>query len=198
MKPLRFAKAKFIKSAAKKEQFLSPDLPEIALIGRSNVGKSSLINHLLKSEKLAKVSKTPGKTKLVNFFNIDDQITLVDLPGYGFAKVSRETRDEWGQTIDDYLYQRTSLKLLLVLLDLNRTPNDDDLSLIEWATHYNTPLRFIFTKSDKLNQKEQNASIKKNLEIIEPICRESPFVVYSIKDGKARLALITKINQVLT
>lgn len=193
MKNIPFQKGTFHLSAADKNQFPKFNLPEIALIGRSNVGKSSLINHLLKVKKLAKVSSTPGKTQLVNFFTVDDVLTLVDLPGYGFAKVAKSLRKEWGILIEDYLHGRKELKLLLVLLDLNRTPNEDDLTFFDWARHYNKSLLIVFTKCDKLNQKERHLQIHKNLEALGP-SNVLPYVLYSIKDGKARNALIQKIH----
>ncbi|MCP5492387.1 MAG: YihA family ribosome biogenesis GTP-binding protein [Chlamydiales bacterium] len=199
MKHLSFSKASFVKSAADIEGFPPSMLPEIALIGRSNVGKSSLINHLLNHSKLAKVSNTPGKTQLLNFFTVDDSLMLVDLPGYGYAKVARTTIAKWSAAIDDYLEKRSQLKLLLVLLDLNRLPNSDDLQFIEWAHHFKKPMLIVFTKSDKLNQKEKNEQQKKNCEAIAEICGDDvlPFVTYSIKNGRARTALMTKLNDLI-
>ncbi len=196
MKRLLFQQGTFELSAADKSQFPASSLPEIALIGRSNVGKSSLINHLLKMKKLAKVSNTPGKTQLINFFTIDNILTMVDLPGYGYAKVSKSMREDWGGLIEDYLHTRKDLQLLLVLLDLNRTPNDDDLAFFEWARHFKKPLLIVFTKCDKLNQKQRHSQIQKNLEALGP-SNVLPYVLYSIKDGKARSALIQKIQEEL-
>ena len=196
MKRIPFQTAAFKLSAAETSQFPALHLPEIALIGRSNVGKSSLINHLLKTKKLAKVSNTPGKTQLINFFTIDDALSLVDLPGYGYAKVAKSMRENWGKLIEEYLHDRKELKLLLVLLDLNRTPNSDDLQFFEWAKHFEKSVLIVFTKCDKLNQKETHAQLQKNLQALGP-SHVLPYVLYSIKDGKARNVLIQKIQQEL-
>src|SRR3990167_7295283 len=123
MKPVPFSKAQFIASAFAEEQcprLLDPSgnpMPEIALVGRSNVGKSSLINHLLRSPKLAKTSSIPGKTQSINFFSVDDRLALVDLPGYGYAKISKTIVQKWSSLIDSYLQKRSTLKALLFLID---------------------------------------------------------------------------------
>ena len=126
-------------------------LPEIALAGRSNVGKSTLINLLSNQKNLAKISSTPGKTQCLQFFNYDEELILVDLPGYGYAKVSQSVRAEWSQAIDCYLNDRPSLKLVLLLLDIRRSPSNDDLALSSWAQTHGTPLLPIFTKTDMLS-----------------------------------------------
>lgn len=196
MKRILFQKGTFLTSAARLDQCPKSDLPEIAFIGRSNVGKSSLINHLLGVKKLAKVSNTPGKTQLLNFFTIDDRLFLVDLPGYGFAKVSKKLQENWSESIEAYLHDRKSLKLLLVLLDLNRLPNTDDFAFIEWALHFKKPILVVFTKIDKLNQKELSAQTKKNLEALKPF-GVLPYVHYSIKSGHTRSHLIQTLNKLL-
>ncbi len=127
-------------------------LPEIALAGRSNVGKSTLINLLSQQKGLAKISSTPGKTQRLQFFTYDDRIVLVDLPGYGYAKASLAVRSEWSEAIDRYLNERPSLRLLLLLLDIRRLPSDDDLSLSSWATEKGLPLLPVFTKTDMLSK----------------------------------------------
>ena len=121
-------------------------LPEIAIAGRSNVGKSSLINHLLNHKNLARVSSLPGKTQTINFFNIDDTLIMADLPGYGFAKRSKTLQEEWAVGIDLYLKNRPSLKLLLLLIDSRRLPAEEELTLILWAEHYQKPILIILTK----------------------------------------------------
>lgn len=125
-------------------------LPEIAVAGRSNVGKSSLLNHLFRKKNLVKTSSTPGKTQLLNFFTADDKITFVDLPGYGFAKVPLKVRAEWGQMIEQYLIGREQLTLLLFLFDIRRTPDEDDRLLFTWAEFHKIPLILVFTKCDKV------------------------------------------------
>jgi len=162
-------------------------LPEIALVGRSNVGKSSLINHLLNQKKLAKISATPGKTQLLNFFLIDDKFLLVDLPGYGFAKAPREEVEKWSLAIDAYLNHRPTLRLVLLLLDSRREPSAEDRTLIEWAEHKKIPLLAIFTKTDKLSQSEREALRKKEPEAI----------LYSVTLPLSRTLLETRIRQIL-
>ena len=110
-------------------------MPEIAFVGRSNVGKSSLMNTLVGRRKLAKTSNTPGRTQLINFFSVNEKISFVDLPGYGFAKVSRAMRKNWGEMIESYLRGRPNLALVILILDIRREPNADDLSLRDWLEH---------------------------------------------------------------
>ena len=162
-------------------------LPEIALVGRSNVGKSSLINHMVGIKKLAKVSDQPGKTQMLNFFKVEDTFILVDLPGYGYAKVPKAVQKEWTEAIDSYLRERTSLKAVILLLDIRRTPTDEDLMMIEWAHHMQKQLVLVFTKADKLKPKEQLASVEKNLSLIS--ATQPEYILYSIKDPHCRKAL---------
>ena len=135
-------------------------LPEIALAGRSNVGKSSLINYLL-NQKIAKSSSTPGKTQLLNFFSIDDKLILVDLPGYGFAKAPPDAIEKWSRAIDDYLNRRPSLRLILLLIDSRREVSEEDLSLIQWASAKKIPLLALLTKTDKLTPAELKSQMLK-------------------------------------
>ncbi len=147
--------------------------PEIALVGRSNVGKSSLINHLLNKKKLVKTSATPGKTQLINFFSIDERLLLVDLPGYGFANAPLEAIDNWSQAIDAYLNNRPTLRLVLLLVDSRREMNTEDRALIEWAENKKIPLWVILTKTDKLSRQELETR-KEGIQysIMQPSCRD--------------------------
>jgi GTP-binding protein len=138
-------------------KILSPqgrELPEIALAGRSNVGKSTLINLLAGQKNLAKVSSTPGKTQRLQFFCYDDRCVLVDLPGYGYALAPQKDRLEWSNAIDQYLHTRTSLKLLLLLLDIRRDPSPDDRNLFLWAQNRALPILPVFTKTDTISAAE--------------------------------------------
>jgi GTP-binding protein len=137
-----------------------PDRPEYAFIGRSNVGKSSLINMLCNNEKLAKTSASPGKTQLINHFNIDDSWYIVDLPGYGFAKVSQTQRKQWEKMIEDYLRKRENLVSVFVLIDSRHSPQKIDLEFINRLGKWNIPFCLVFTKADKENQRIVSANVK--------------------------------------
>lgn len=205
MKKLFFTKGRWIQSALSEAAFppacssLGRPVPEIAFVGRSNVGKSSLINHLLNDKKLAKTSATPGKTQTLNFFLVDDSLLLVDLPGYGYAKVPMDVKKKWGQAIDHYLLNRPSLNLILLLLDSRHLPSQEDLAFAKWVAFQNKPLLVIFTKCDKLNAREKNSNIKAALELLATATNEKEivFVDYSIKDPLAKEKLIATINRLL-
>ncbi|GAB4189400.1 MAG: hypothetical protein Tsb0015_10060 [Simkaniaceae bacterium] len=170
-------------------------LPEIALIGRSNVGKSSLINHLLQN-KIAYISSKPGKTQTLNFFVVDELLCFVDLPGYGFAKVPNNLKKKWGPALDKYLTNRHSLKLILLLLDSRRIPNEDDLKLIQFASFYKIPFLLVFTKYDKLSQSEKSSHNKLIKAWFEKNLKEEiPAIYYSIKEPNCRKILISQIKQ---
>lgn len=194
MKQVEFKTATFLTSALKTEELPSLDLPEIAVVGRSNVGKSSLINHLLQSKKVAKVSATPGKTERINYFIIDERLLLVDLPGYGYAKTSKSLQEEWGVWIDKYLKSR-GLKLILFLLDARRELTKEDRQFLEWTFYEKIPLLLILTKSDKLSQKETAITLKRIKD--EKSLSGFPPLVYSIKEGKCRKQLIHEINNII-
>lgn len=146
--------AKFISSYTTLDKLPQKGYPELAFIGRSNVGKSSLINMLCNQQKLAKTSSTPGKTQTINHFLIDDTWYLVDLPGYGYAKVSKKMRDKWGDMIRLYLKKRETLYCVFVLIDSRIPPQPIDIEFINWLGEEGIPLSIIFTKADKLKKSE--------------------------------------------
>jgi GTP-binding protein len=151
---MEITSAEFIKSAVWPPQYPPAILPEIAFVGRSNVGKSSLINTLVGHKKLAKTSNTPGRTQLINFFTINEKVSFVDLPGYGFAKVSQSVKKDWGDMIESYLRERQCLALVILILDIRRDPSEDDLSLRDWLEHYRIPYLYVLTKTDKLSNNQ--------------------------------------------
>lgn len=170
-------------------------LYEIAVAGRSNVGKSSLLNHLFKSKDLVKTSQRPGKTQLLNFFEVDKVALFCDLPGYGYAKVSEDTKDLWQNMIDPYIERRESLKLVLLLLDIRREPSEQDIQFFEWVKYHNKPLILVFTKVDKVTKNEHATQIKKNLAaLMNP---NIPFVSYSVTKNVGRKELIFEMNRMI-
>lgn len=164
---IRIVKSEFIKSAVKPADYPPTFSLEFAFVGRSNVGKSSLMNTILNRRSLAKVSATPGKTRLVNFFNIhykqddlDGYFTFVDLPGYGFAKVSKTERDKWRVMMDSYFRERLQLRAVFVLADIRHNADPRDAAMINMLKHYDKKCCLIATKSDKVAQSKQPAKIK--------------------------------------
>ncbi|MBQ8614978.1 MAG: YihA family ribosome biogenesis GTP-binding protein [Clostridia bacterium] len=151
---MRIINAKFIKSASKKAEFIEDELPQIAIVGRSNVGKSSLINLLTNNSKMAKTSSTPGRTRLVNYFNINNQFYLVDLPGYGYHKASKSIANAWDAVMNDYFVDNEKLKLVFVLLDCRIEPTDLDKQMLDYLAEHEIPAMIILTKTDKISRNE--------------------------------------------
>jgi GTP-binding protein len=145
----------FIKSATKPAQYPESDLPEIAFAGRSNVGKSSLINVLVNRKKLVRTSSTPGRTQLINFFDVNEAFTLVDLPGYGFAKVPLDVKRQWGPMMETYLSSRANLQCVVLILDIRRIPRDEDLQMLTWLRTFSVPPLLVVTKCDKVSKNER-------------------------------------------
>ncbi len=192
--------ANFVISSPDVSKCPAPDKPEYAFIGRSNVGKSSLINMLTGRKKLAKISSTPGKTMLINHFKINDQWYLVDLPGYGFAKRSKTERAKWQKMIHKYILNRPNMLTLFLLVDIRIEPQKIDLDFIEWLGISNIPFVITFTKSDKLklNQIETNLKKYKN-KLLESWEELPPILVTSSSTNLGRdevLSLIEKTNKV--
>lgn len=156
-------KAEFMLCAAWKSQWPENNLPEICMAGRSNVGKSSFINAITGRNQLAKVSSTPGKTRTLNFFNINDELRLVDVPGYGYAKVNDKIKESFGDMIDTYLSQRDTLKALVLIVDYRHKPTRDDITMYEYAKYYEIPVIVVATKEDKLKKND----LKKNEKLIK-------------------------------
>jgi GTP-binding protein len=157
---MRITSSEYITSSPDYLHCPKPDKPEYAFIGRSNVGKSSLINMLCNNEKLAKTSGTPGKTRLINHFLINKEWYVVDLPGFGFAKVSQSERKQWGVMIENYLRKRETLMNVFILIDSRHTPQKIDLDFVNQLGNWEIPFCIVFTKSDKENQRTVSANVK--------------------------------------
>lgn len=156
---MKITSATFVSSHADVQKCPPPEKPEFAFIGRSNVGKSSLINMLVNSKGLAKTSSTPGKTQTINHFIINDAWYLVDLPGYGYASVSKSVREGFGKMIEDYVTKRPNLACVFILIDSRLEPQKNDLSFINWVGSQGIPICMLFTKTDKLKQNELNKNL---------------------------------------
>mgnify|MGYP006271860527 CR=1 FL=1 len=156
---MKILSADFVTSAAAPKGYPPPRLPEIAFAGRSNVGKSSLINVLVNRKRLVKTSRTPGRTQLINFFDVNDRVTFVDLPGYGYAKVPEAIRRKWGPMIETYLSGRETLRGVVLLLDIRRTPGTEEMDLLHWLDVHHLPALLVATKADKLSRSKQNRQI---------------------------------------
>lgn len=175
------------------------DGPEVAFIGRSNVGKSSLINLLTSRQDLAKVSATPGKTKLINFFLINNAWHLVDLPGYGYAKVSQEKRGLFSIAIADYLERREQLRHVFVLIDSRLTPQPIDLEFLTWLAARARPFSLIFTKADKVKAGALKRNTEAFLERLAEVCLVEPHVIVtSTKERRGRPAVLEHVENCLT
>lgn len=179
--------ADFIKSAVRAPDYPVSELPEIAFAGRSNVGKSSLINVLVNRKNLVRASSTPGRTQLINFFDVDGRLVLVDLPGYGYAKAPPEVRRQWGPMIETYLSSRPNLKAVVLILDIRRTPSRGDLDMLGWLESYGIPPIIVLTKCDKLTR---NARARQTGVIAAAVQRDRglllPFSALS-REGRERI-----------
>jgi GTP-binding protein len=158
----------FIKSAVTPDQYPFSELPEVAFAGRSNVGKSSLINTLVNRKSLVRTSRTPGRTRLINFFSVNGEFVLADLPGYGFANVPNAVRKEWGPMIETYLSRRENLRGVVLILDVRRIPSPEDRLMLQWLKTYSVPTLLVINKCDKVSRNErsrQAAQIARALDV---------------------------------
>ncbi len=193
---IKFKNPRFEKSILNIKDRPSTNLPEVAFVGRSNVGKSSLINCLVNRRHFAKVSKKPGKTRTINYFNIDDQFYLVDLPGYGFARVARSERKKWQHAIEPYLKENPFMKKVYVLIDAKVGPKENDLQLIQWLQHEGIPFEIIATKADQISRgklKIQEQAIRQKLNLPANV----PILFFSAKTRMGRIELIKSLQSTL-
>jgi len=185
----------FLKSAFKKGQYPAADRPEVAFAGRSNVGKSSLINTLVNRKKLARTSSTPGRTQSINFFRFGRSLYLVDLPGYGFARVPVKVKKSWQQMVESYLKSRETLKAVVLILDIRRDLASGDIDLIEWLKHYNIPPIIVLTKADKVSRQQAKQRAGLIVGQLAGISPDEP-VVFSAKTRQGRDELWEKIREI--
>ena len=179
----------------RKDQYPNTELPEIAFVGKSNVGKSSLINCMVNRKSLARTSQNPGKTRTINFYNVENIVHFVDLPGYGYARASKSEIEKWGKMIEEYLLERQQLKSIILLIDIRHEPSANDKMMYDWLKHYGYKIIIVTTKSDKLKRSQINkhtSMISKSLsldkeDILVPFSSET-------KDGREKLWDIIKSN----
>lgn len=179
---MKVNQSEFIISAVRPEQYPEDGLPEIALAGRSNVGKSSLINRLINRKNLARTSSTPGKTQQLNYYKINQDLYFVDFPGYGYAKVSKEQRFAWGKMMEKYLLGREELKLVMQMVDMRHEPSKDDKMMNEWLRHHGLPLVVVATKMDKIPKTRRAKHIKVIKEALD-LRPGDLFVPFSSEEG---------------
>ncbi len=183
----------FIKSAVKSDQYPPPEFPEIAFAGRSNVGKSSLINTLVNRRHLVKTSGRPGRTQLINFFVINQRVYLVDLPGYGYAKVPEAIRRQWGPMVETYLRGRPNLHAVVLIVDIRRVPGIEELNFMDWLAANGVSCIPVVTKCDKLSKTKQKRSVVRISEALG--VPEPQLVSFSAKTGQGRDAVWHAIEQ---
>jgi len=162
---MKVTSAEFIKSATKPSEYPEGNFPEVAVAGKSNVGKSSLINVLVNRKNLARTSSSPGRTQMINFFRVNGKISLVDLPGYGYSKAPLEVRKTWKPMVESYLQTRQEIRLVVLILDARRGVAPDDLALLDWLDYHGIPCTIVLTKADKLSQIERARQKKALAEI---------------------------------
>lgn len=192
---MKIKNAEFVISAVGPDQYPVDALPEIALAGRSNVGKSSLINRMINRKNLARTSSTPGKTQHLNYYRINEQLYFVDFPGYGYAKVSKTLRQVWGKMIEQYLLQRDTLRLIMLIVDLRHPPSKDDILMYEWLKHYDMPVMVVATKADKIPRSRHAKHVKVIKQELGMTPRDK-FVMFSSEEGIGREELWAYISDI--
>lgn len=195
---MEFNKAEFITGAPSLSQCPPPEYPEVCFAGRSNVGKSSLINAMMNHSGLARTSNTPGKTQQMNYYMIDDEVYFVDLPGFGYAKVSKKERERWGRDIRDYLLDRSTLRLIVHLVDIRHEPSKLDEEFFYWMGANRMPFCVVLSKADKLNRNHQNQSKFRLERILEEMNIQVPIVVVSSEKRNGIEEIQNLINEFVT
>ncbi|OXM86881.1 ribosome biogenesis GTP-binding protein YihA/YsxC [Paenibacillus rigui] len=193
---MKVNQAEFIISAVGPSQYPPDALPEIALAGRSNVGKSSLINRMIQRKNLARTSSQPGKTQQLNYYKINSDLFFVDLPGYGYARVSKSKREIWGKFIEEYLLHREYLKLVLLVIDLRHPPSKDDQAMYSWLKHHGVPVCVVTTKADKITKGHWQKHVKIVKETLQ-FDKSDHFVLFSSELGLGKDELWSIIEQTI-
>ncbi|MGN7359889.1 ribosome biogenesis GTP-binding protein YihA/YsxC [Paenibacillus sp. SAF-054] len=192
---MKVTQAEFVISAVGPDQYPEDALPEIALAGRSNVGKSSLINRMINRKNLARTSSTPGKTQHLNYYRINEELYFVDFPGYGYAKVSKTQRQAWGKMIEKYLLERETLRMVLLIVDLRHPPTKDDEMMYDWLKHYDIPICVVATKADKIPKSRWPKHVKQMKEALL-MRKTDAFVMYSSETGLGKEELWAQIQSI--
>jgi GTP-binding protein len=194
--PLRIKSATYLKSVVDLETLPRDRLPEVAFAGRSNVGKSSALNKLVNVKSLARISSTPGKTRMINFFLVNQNLYFVDLPGYGYARASKSMQKSWGKLVENYLKGREYLKGTVLLVDSRRGPMEPDLQLLEWLDHYGKSKLIVLTKKDKLSRSALLESSRKTCEALK--LNSDSLVLFSAKTGEGKDKILSWIQKMIS
>lgn len=182
---MKVTSSEIVISAVKPDQYPGDFLPEFALAGRSNVGKSSFINKMLNRRGLARISSKPGKTQTLNFYLINEILYFVDVPGYGYAKVSKKEREAWGKMIETYLTKREQLKAVLLITDLRHPPTNDDVMMYDFLKHYEIPCIVVATKADKIPKSRWQKHLKITKETLD-LDQNDTIVLFSSETGEGK------------
>jgi len=189
-----YRQAKFLISAASKKQFPTSGSLEVAFAGRSNAGKSSAINTLCDNKGLAKISKTPGRTRLVNYFTLDEQRSLVDLPGYGYAKVPLPVKHQWEKLMENYLQRSETLRGLVIIMDIRHPLKDFDIQMLNWCEHFGLPAHLLLTKADKLKKGPAQSTLLKIKKLLETEGYDASVQIFSALNKTGLDELVNTMN----
>ncbi|OLD57207.1 MAG: hypothetical protein AUI64_00930 [Acidobacteria bacterium 13_1_40CM_2_64_6] len=187
---MKISNARFVKSAKQPDDFPRDQRPEVAFCGRSNIGKSSLLNTLTNSRGLARTSASPGRTQTINFFLVDERMYFVDLPGYGYAKVAKTVRESWGPMVEGYLHDREQLRLVLMLVDSRIEPTESDTLMKQWLDHHRIPNAVVLTKADKISRSELNQALHKGAQKL----KTKEIIPFSAVTGSGKDEILNRIR----
>lgn len=193
---MKVTKAEIVISAVSQKQYPEDGLPEISLAGRSNVGKSSFINKLIQRKNLARTSSKPGKTQTLNFYRINDAFYFVDVPGYGYAKVSKKEREKWGQMMEEYFRFRETLRAVLLITDIRHEPTKDDVQMYDYLKYYEIPVVIIATKLDKIPKNKRDSFVKRTRTVLQADPQDV-LIPFSAETGEGKEAAWSAIEKYL-